>query len=116
VPTGKVVTAIEGTLWYGVAEAEAAGHLSVKQLILTCSELSLDGTGKFTALNSSIQWVGNSVGTVQQTFTDGCSAGSAVVGFKMRAAAWIDQVHTQCGALRVERAATSSHVKGVNEL
>lgn len=115
-PTGKVVTAIEGTLWYGVAEAEAAGHLSVKQLILTCSELSVDSAGKFSALNSSIQWVGNNVGAVQQTFTDSCSAGSAVVGFKMRAGAWIDQVHTQCGALRVDRAATSSHVKGVNEL
>jgi hypothetical protein len=115
-PTGKVVTAIEGTLWYGVAEAEAAGHLSVKQLILTCSELTVDSDNKFTATNSSIQWVGNNVGAVQETFTDTCSAGSAVVGFKMRAGAWIDQVHTQCGALRVDRTATGSHVKAANEL
>jgi hypothetical protein len=115
-PTGKVVTAIEGTLWYGVAEAEAAGHLSVKQLILTCSELAVDNAGTFTALNASTQWVGDNVGTVQQTFSDHCSAGSAVVGFKMRAGAWIDQVQTQCGSLRIDRAATSSHVKGASEL
>jgi hypothetical protein len=115
-PSGKVVTAIEGTLWYYDSSEQASSRLSVKQLILACSELALDGANKFTALNASTQWVGDNVGTVQETFADRCSTGSVVVGLKLRAGAWIDQVQTQCGALRIDRAATGSHVKGASEI
>jgi len=115
-PSGKAVTSLDGTLWYYNAEAQAAGDLSIKQLILTCAELSVDAANKFSALNPVQQSVGNNVGTVQAQFSDRCSAGSAVVGFKLRAGAWIDQVWTQCAALRVDRAATTSHVKAASEL
>lgn len=98
-PAGAVVTSVSGGTWY---YGENQAFLSVRQMALQCSQLSLDAQGQLQFSPSDFLRMGAEL-EYEEAFTDECPAGHVVVGFVGRSGAYLDAVSTQCAPLTVTR-------------
>lgn len=97
---GSVVTAVTGATWLW----PGAATLSVRQLSLVCSRLSVAASGAVVlASQAETLTVGNQQTDSAEPFAEACDATSAVAGLSGRSGAYIDAVAVHCGQLKLEK-------------
>jgi len=106
-PAGAVITGLTGATWhYNNTQSE----LSVKQLGVQCSQLTLDSKNAIN-LGPGGLITGGDLRSYAELFTDTCDSGEVAVGMMGRAGAYIDSIQLYCGSIalgqQTARATTS---------
>ncbi|HEY2735983.1 MAG TPA: hypothetical protein VGI70_18425, partial [Polyangiales bacterium] len=109
-PAGSIVTAVQGATWYYNTASGPSPNLSVKQLMLTCSQIALDGQ-RHIVFTSNGSLVAGSADGADSTFDESCPAGAAVVGFSGHAGAYIDALQTECAPITLSYQLSGSSIQ-----
>jgi hypothetical protein len=100
-PPGAVVTAVGGATWLYFDGTTTAAKPSVKQLRLTCSDVSLDDRRSPVFSPNRTEVIGDEMSAVS-AFQDSCPAGHVVTGFKGHSGAYVDALQTHCAPLGID--------------
>jgi hypothetical protein len=98
-PEGSVVTAVAGATWLW----PGAATISVRQLSLTCSRLSVNANGQAVLMKQDgTLKVGDQESDSALPFSEVCDQTRVVAGLSGRYGAYIDAVAVHCGLLELE--------------
>jgi hypothetical protein len=113
-PSGSIVTALAGATWYYATSSGASTALSIKQLSLTCSRVSIDAQHGLVFAPAGTVNVGSPDSAVE-TFADACRSGASVAGLAGRSGAYIDAVQMLCAPVQVNYEASGNTGAGLDE-
>jgi len=108
-PAGAVVTGARGVTWHYNNDPRTG--LSVKQLGLPCSQLTLNSKNEIALGSGGLITGGDPGAETAELFEDACKSGQVAVGVVGRSGAYIDAIQMYCGPIalgqQTARATTS---------